>query len=273
MSPIFARAFFDSLEVFGTTLEQIGIALLIALVTALIVFWVRGYKAFKTHVAENVLIAIAGPVAAWLLVFVAVFTHLPYKMLREADSNLAQVILEKQQLNAENNGLRATNGSQQSIIEQLQNDVTKPSATAGKTPPIQINVPSAPPPTIIVNPEKPQQRNLSATQHDQLVATLKANPPFSITIMHADGDFEAQTYGDYLSSALKDGGWTINQSPYLFESRQGEGVKILVRDVQAPPLGAVLLQNALKAIGIDAEGASVSQVPDGQIWLYIGVQD
>jgi len=29
----------------------------------------------------------------------------------------------------------------------------------------------------------------------------------------------------------------------------------------------------LKAIGIDAEGASVSQVPDGQIWLYIGVQD
>jgi hypothetical protein len=93
--PMLSRAFYDSLQVFETKLPAIGLTILGAAITALIVFFVRGREGLKKHVVENILIVFGGTVATWLLVFVWVFVRLPAKMLAESNANLTNVVEEK----------------------------------------------------------------------------------------------------------------------------------------------------------------------------------
>lgn len=97
MFQLFVRAFSDSLRVFDTTLLAIGLTVLGALVTAGIVFAVRGWAELKKHVVENIVIVFAGAVATWLLVFLVILVQLPAKMLAESNTNLSKVIQEKKQ--------------------------------------------------------------------------------------------------------------------------------------------------------------------------------
>jgi hypothetical protein len=108
MFPILSRAISDSLRVFGTGPKAIGLTVLGAVITALIVLLVRGRKELKKHVVENIFIVFGGAVATWLLVFVCVFSRLPVKMLAESNANLTKVILEKQQFSETINTLNDT---------------------------------------------------------------------------------------------------------------------------------------------------------------------
>jgi hypothetical protein len=79
-------------------------------------------------------------------------------------------------------------------------------------------------------------------------------------------------YADDFISAIQGGGWTSKSPPFLIEERTGQGVKIVVHDVNSPPPGAIQLQQALKQIGITADGASIDTVGPSDLYLYIGVQ-
>jgi len=69
MAPMFSRAFSDSLGVFDQTLKAILVTLFGVVVTAIIVFRVRGWEGLKKHIVENIFIGIGGVVASWVLVF------------------------------------------------------------------------------------------------------------------------------------------------------------------------------------------------------------
>jgi len=152
--------------------------------------------------------------------------------------------------------------------ERQQEKNSLPSKSESEKQTLIINVP---PPTVIVK-DKPEQRMLTTEQRNKLITLLKAGGNTSITVRHAQGNFEAQTYADYFSSALKDAGWTINEPSLAFETRQGQGVQILVHDLKEPLPLAVLLQNSLRAVGVSADGAEMAMVPSGTFELYIGVQ-
>jgi hypothetical protein len=123
-----------------------------------------------------------------------------------------------------------------------------------------------------VNNFAPPQRTLTPEQRTGLANLLRQPGSFSVVVRHAGNNFEAQTYAESLASALKDAGWKVNDNPGLmFETKQGVGLKILVRDLQKPPIGAVLLQTSLKQVGLDADGSAQEVVPEGETWLYVGV--
>lgn len=105
--PILTRAITDSLGAFDQTLKAIGLAVLGIVITALIVFRIRGWQGLKKHLFENIVISLGGGLATWLLVFVIIFYRLPFKMLNESNANLAQVIQEKRQLSERIDALNA----------------------------------------------------------------------------------------------------------------------------------------------------------------------
>lgn len=100
-----SRAFSDSVHVFVSGWKAIGLTVLGALVTALLVFVFRGWEEFRRHVVENIFIAFGGAIATWILVFAWILMFLPSRMLTEADRNLRRVIEEKRQFSIEINGL------------------------------------------------------------------------------------------------------------------------------------------------------------------------
>jgi hypothetical protein len=128
--------------------------------------------------------------------------------------------------------------------------------------------------TATVNNFAPPQRTLTPARHQVLVSLLRQSGAFSLVVRHAQGDFEAQTYSDYLVSVLKEAGWTVNDNPgLLVETRQGQGVRILANDINNPPLGAVALQKCLKQVGIDAGGSSAPAIiGPKEFLLYVGVE-
>lgn len=98
MFAIFHRALTDSFLAFDTAWKPIGIAVLGAIVTALLVLVSRGWTQFKEHVIANIFIVFGGALATWLLVFVWIWIHVPGKIQAESKSNLDRVIEEKKQL-------------------------------------------------------------------------------------------------------------------------------------------------------------------------------
>jgi hypothetical protein len=149
--PILSRAVSDSFKAMETGPKAIGLALLGAAVTAVIVFIVRGKEGLRKHVVENVFIVFGGAIGTWLLIFGWITVHLPTKMLAEANSNLTLVIQEKQTLAQKVNLLNAVISSQAEEITAVRN--TARSTTAPKSPLPEILPPIQP-----------------ATQLDRLIA-------------------------------------------------------------------------------------------------------
>jgi hypothetical protein len=160
-------------------------------------------------------------------------------------------------------------------LSEIKKNTQQPPRVEVHIPPMQppvVNIPQAKPPVVVVNPQGKAQRILTPEQHDRLVAILKQADPTSTTVLHAQGDFEAQTYADFFIAAFKGGGCKLLESGFMIETRQGEGLKIMVRSIKTAPPAAVFLQNALKQIGLNVDGAEAPQVPEGHFWLYVGVQ-
>lgn len=119
------RAMSDSLHMFDTGPAAIGLTILGAFVTALIVFLARGWEGLKKHLVENILIVFGGAIATWLLVFIVLLIHLPTKMLAESNDNLARVIREKRQFSETINALNSEVTAQKEVIERLNKSGNK----------------------------------------------------------------------------------------------------------------------------------------------------
>jgi hypothetical protein len=71
---------------------------------------------------------------------------------------------------------------------------------------------------------------------------------------------------------LSRAGWRVDPTPFRVITHSVPGIKILVRDLKNAPQGAVALQNAFKAAGIEVSGgvADPSQVSEGRFVIWIG---
>ena len=212
--------------------------------------------------------------SVWIVTLVVCLVTTIYSDHQNLTAQLRAVVREKDELK---NDLK-TRGE---YIQQLKDDATKSHSSPKSLPvptvinaqggiPIVGNTGTVDHPT--VNNFAPPQRTLTPEQRAGIVNLLRQPGSFSVVIRHAGNNFEAQTYAESLASALRDAGWKVNDNPGLmFETKQGVGLKILVRDLQKPPVGAVLLQTSLKQIGLDADGSAQEVVPEGETWLYVGV--
>lgn len=154
---VFERAFWDSFRTFETNPRLLLLGLLVAVVTAALVFFARGRKAFKEHIITNIGIAFGGALITWLLVFVWIFIHLPAKMLTESTVNLDAVIKEKREQSIAINSLTEKAQNQEARITTLEKrpsnivkgekptEVAKTSPTAETAPEFHWARTTAPP--------------------------------------------------------------------------------------------------------------------------------
>jgi hypothetical protein len=123
----------------------------------------------------------------------------------------------------------------------------------------------------------PPARTLTTDQYSNLVKLLRQAGAFKIIIRHAEHNFEAQQYYDSFDKALKEAGWDVTDEESRIvqmaqETRQGQGLQILVHDVNKAPTAAVMLQKSLKEVGVDALGIPVRDFSDEGFVFYVGVQ-
>jgi uncharacterized membrane protein YeaQ/YmgE (transglycosylase-associated protein family) len=82
-----SRAFQQSFNLICGTVGTIVISCVGALVTALLVRFFRGRKAFMEHIKANILIALAGAVITWFIVFCGLLAWQPHNIDSEASRN------------------------------------------------------------------------------------------------------------------------------------------------------------------------------------------
>lgn len=119
-----------------------------------------------------------------------------------------------------------------------------------------------------------QQRHLSEDQKAKLASLLKAAAPQEFYFLCAP-DAESTYFSNELLSVLESAGWKAVPHPPNWGTieRQGVGVLILVQDVTKPVArGVLVLQQALKEIGIEAMGSNFPMAPNDKVTLYIGVR-
>ena len=117
--------------------------------------------------------------------------------------------------------------------------------------------------------EKDLPRSLSDADREKLLATLKKHKGYTVIVRHSPS-LESQSYEEQILAVLVAAGWTRDRTPFRIIERDAPGVLILVKDANNAPEGASVLQNALKVIGIEANGVSVPTVADGAFELYVG---
>jgi hypothetical protein len=81
---LLSRAFWDSLASVGGTPGAIIISLVLAFVTAFLVWKFRGREAFMEHFKANILITFAGVFLTWVLVFLWTLLRMPQAIRQEA---------------------------------------------------------------------------------------------------------------------------------------------------------------------------------------------
>jgi hypothetical protein len=122
----------------------------------------------------------------------------------------------------------------------------------------------------------PVQRHLTAEQRSTLVVLLRSGGSFETAVRHTQGNMESQKYADEFVAVLKEAGWTVNPHPkFLIQESDATGVWIMVTDIPKAPRCALLLQQGLKAIGIEAPGVAVSGLsptPETACELFVGLR-
>jgi hypothetical protein len=122
----------------------------------------------------------------------------------------------------------------------------------------------------------PVPRHLSEEQRIKLVFLLRSGGPYETAVRHTQGNLESQTYADEFVAVLQGAGWTVNPTPrFLIQERDAAGVWIMVSDMAKAPPCALLLQQSLKAVGIEAPGMAVpgiSPTPETACELFVGLK-
>lgn len=117
-------------------------------------------------------------------------------------------------------------------------------------------------------------RVLTSRQRSVLLAQLKAIPPQHLYFV-CSPDPESEAYLNQLSVVFRKVGWQVGPAGIQLGFRLGTyvtGLRILVKDPKAAPLGAAALQAALRKAGIDAPGMGSFPFLIGkeEFALYIG---
>lgn len=117
-------------------------------------------------------------------------------------------------------------------------------------------------------------RHLTESQKNTLIASLKKIDPQSFYFLSAP-DAESTHFGNEVLKMLTSHelGWKVLPLPSNWgqANRQGEGLFIVVSDLQKPPPGTVELQQAFKAVGINASGTTYPMVGTDRFAIYVGV--
>jgi hypothetical protein len=119
-----------------------------------------------------------------------------------------------------------------------------------------------------------KQRHLSESQKAKLASLLRADSPQEFYFLCAP-DAETTYFSNEILNVLESAGWKAVPHPPNWGTieRSGVGVLILVHDVTQPvSRGAIVLQQALKEIGIEAPGSNFLMAPNDKITLYVGVR-
>ena len=121
----------------------------------------------------------------------------------------------------------------------------------------------------------PRQRHLSTEQRSRLISLLRNGKAFETAVRHSQGNMESQLYADEFVAVLKEAGWKMNPQPrFLVQQRDAKGLWIMVHDMAKAPPCALLLQQSLKAVGLDAPGIAVPDLspnPEATCELFVGL--
>ena len=130
--------------------------------------------------------------------------------------------------------------------------------------------------TATVNNFSPPRRGLTLLQEATFVSSLQALPPTAkITVKTVDGNNEAFTYADQFQKSLNNTGHAKNPSVELglFWRPTPMGLHIVSRSDQDP--AAAYRDNLIEklaSVGINAERNIGEWVPQGELYIVVGLQ-
>ena len=119
-----------------------------------------------------------------------------------------------------------------------------------------------------------QERHLSEYQKFMFASILKSYAPKEFYFLCAP-DAETTHFADEVLDVMESAGWRAVPHPpnWGIMERQGIGVQLLVQDVTKPVCReAIVLQQALRAIGIEAPGSNFIMAPNEKVTLYVGLR-
>ena len=94
-------------------------------------------------------------------------------------------------------------------------------------------------------------RKLSPPRRDQLRRALAAATPASVEVLYtAADDPEIAALAQQLFDVLKEAGWKVEDGLFGLSGLPVEGIQIRVSDPARPPTAAIILKDALKAVGL-----------------------
>lgn len=103
-------------------------------------------------------------------------------------------------------------------------------------------------------------RRLSEGVKKELVRLLSAQPTIALNIDRKNDVPDGQIYSEDFADVFRRIGWPVNTSTGFF-SGDFKGIVIVAHDEASVPQQAVVLQQALKRVGIDAPGALMQLFP------------
>jgi len=115
-------------------------------------------------------------------------------------------------------------------------------------------------------------RTLPSEGRQAMSAFLLRHPKGSVVIKASVSAPDARGYADQIAAVLEAAGWTVKVDNALFAGPDAAGLWITVRDPEKSPSGAGVLQEALKAAGLEARGQhdATMGTPDDEFWLCVG---
>ena len=119
---------------------------------------------------------------------------------------------------------------------------------------------------------KSAPRSLSSDGRQAMSAFLTTKPKGSVVIKASVNAADARAYADEIGAVLTAAGWTVRIDNAIFAGGNTVGVWITVKDPKKAPSAVGLLQNALKAAGIDARAHYDPGMgsADDELWLSVG---
>lgn len=122
-----------------------------------------------------------------------------------------------------------------------------------------------------------EHRSITQDQVNKFIAFTKEAPKGPITIHVYYNDSEPSNYARQIRNMLNDAGYTLGShsgfKTALTPPKNTEFGQFLgVKNINKAPKFAGHVQKALEAIGIDAKGLDGKFIPDGELWIFVGMK-
>lgn len=117
--------------------------------------------------------------------------------------------------------------------------------------------------------ESLKDRIISPDQEKILIASLTGAPSGAVEVWWTASDTDSFGLAKQMVEIFKKSGWPLATERFA-AGGTGNGFFIAVHDHMNAPAPAVSIQNAFKLIGIDMNGFSKPEMPEGSVYIYIG---